>query len=285
MFLGQIVAISVASNLFYIAILLHPLGATSTASASATSDSTEKEVIERTPPPALQVPFLSVWLPILASLATIIVSPYVSGTEYFLPNLLVMHALLMVPLLVTKGYSSPKAAESPQAGNLYLTITFVSLAIRLWTQGPIIAPYFSTLLSFPSDLALPSVTIPSYASILETLKTLPPPSHITSHISTTLSPILSEYILFPTYYLISDIIATLYAHPAQSSIGFDIVWTSASFLLWTAVDPTRSQKGTGNARAKSVVGSLWNGIHRTAALAIVSVGVSAGGYWGALEGM
>ncbi|CAL1697121.1 unnamed protein product [Somion occarium] len=32
--------------------------------------------------------------------------------------------------------------------------------------------------------------------------------------------------------------ATLYSHPAQSSIGWDVVWTSISFLTWIALDHT-----------------------------------------------
>jgi len=30
---------------------------------------------------------------------------------------------------------------------------------------------------------------------------------------------------------------TLYSHPAQSSIGWDVIWTTASFLIWEFMRP------------------------------------------------
>jgi hypothetical protein len=83
MLLGQLVAISVATNLFFLALV--PLAKKRTRAA---------------PPAGARSSVPSVlWLSVLASLVTVSLVPHSLQHDYFLANLLVMHALLVLPLL------------------------------------------------------------------------------------------------------------------------------------------------------------------------------------------
>ena len=39
--------------------------------------------------------------------------------------------------------------------------------------------------------------------------------------------------------IFKEVWAVLYSHPAQSSIGWDIIWTSLSFIAWIFLRPPR----------------------------------------------
>jgi len=168
MLLGQLVAISVASNLFYIAILM------------VAWKPRPKDVLHASP---------WVWLPIFLSLGTIWRSPVVAGTDQFLPNLLMMHFLLIIPLLPHPQATSANPITSWGISStwLYAIVGSASLVIRLRTLREYWA--FSC------------------------------PANVTSCI-TLVIPRLWE---------------TLHSHPAQSSIGWDVVWTSISFVLYSAL--------------------------------------------------
>ena len=84
MLLGQVVAISVAANLFYVALVLYTVPAT-TPTTKPSSKSPESAP-------------LTLWLSVLASLVTVVLSPYTSPST-FLPNLLTMHTLIIIPLV------------------------------------------------------------------------------------------------------------------------------------------------------------------------------------------
>ncbi|KAF7303690.1 hypothetical protein MIND_00598400 [Mycena indigotica] len=154
MLLGQLVAISVASNLFYLALALSP------------SHPRQHGPRQRAP--------LTLWLPVVLSLITVAASPF-TDTKTFLPNLLVMHALTMIPLLFPTHKSS-SGVVTIQA--LYSQIAFVSIFLSAFAG-------FSAF----SDSA-------SFSQVMQ------------------------------------SIWATLHEHPAQSSIGWDVVWTSLSLLVW-----------------------------------------------------
>ncbi|KAK0472761.1 hypothetical protein IW261DRAFT_1506779 [Armillaria novae-zelandiae] len=151
MLLGQVVAISVAANLFHLAILLSP--------------QYSKPKPRGTAPPIL-------WVPVICSLLNVFISPF-TNEETFLPNLLAMHAVLMLPLLL------------PPAGRSF-SISYSSL--------------YSIILI--SAVVMRSKT--TYLAISETD--------------------------FPSF-LISAF-ETLHSHPAQSSIGYDVVWSTISFVAW-----------------------------------------------------
>jgi hypothetical protein len=206
MLLGQLVAISVASNLFYLAVLLHaPLAA----SSSPSWDSKQ----------AHHSPVITVWLPILFSLRTIYETPAASGTNHFLPNLLIMHALLIIPLVVKTTSSSPFSTWS-STKHLYAATVAVSFYIRARTVLP--------LVSTAGPPFIPSI------------------DHIKK--------------------LADSLIETLYLHPAQSSIGFDVVWTTISFLTWCLLEP-HTKKGV----LRRIIGTL----SMLVACLVVSVGVVA----------
>lgn len=159
MLLGQVVAISVASNLFYYAI------ASSIPAKTTTSKATTVAPV--------------VWLSVLLSFGTIAYSPY-STDATFLPNLLVMHALLIVPLVFSPY---PWRSWNMKLRTLYHTIAVASLVLHL------------------------KATVTAVTALSGHERT---PSGIVHAITNT-----------------------LYYHPAQSSIGWDIVWTSVSFVVWT----------------------------------------------------
>lgn len=222
MLLGQLVAISVASNLFYAAIVLQtsrpltPQKPSSSKKASVTKrlkvTETEAESIDIDSTP---LPILTLWAPVLLSLYTIYTTPNYSGTSLFLPNLLLMHALLVIPLIPPFS-KSPQSYSVKQKGglsawttlpNLYTAIACISALIRARTLLPLIG-------SSPSSTYYGS--LPLFERI--------------TNVSQDLLEILLNF------------------HPAQSSIGFDVVWTSVSFLIWAGFD----ERTKGNRVVESV---------------------------------
>jgi hypothetical protein len=150
MLFGQLVAISVASNLFFLAL-------------PRKSEMKPRASTQETVPPVL-------WLSVLASLLTVFLVPHSLRHDYFLLNLLIMHALLVIPLL--------RPVTSARAGRLH---------IRTRTLYQLI-----TLLAAIARLR------------------------------TGLSMMTGRSMLW----------AVLRSHPAQASIGWDVVWTTISFLRW-----------------------------------------------------
>lgn len=153
MLLGQLVAISVASNLFYIALLLS----------------------QPSPLPKSSRANPRLWLSVLISLLSVAMSPF-TDERTFLPNLLVMHALLILPLLWT---SKSPSLFSLHTGTLYLIIFLISAAIRARTV--------LAAMVFSND-----------------------------------SPFATAW-------------SILHSHPAQSSIGWDVIWSTLSFITWSGL--------------------------------------------------
>jgi hypothetical protein len=189
MLLGQLVAVSAASNLFYLALSL-----------------------SRTPPslsPRSATPALYVCA--IFSLVSVSLSPF-TNQYTFLPNLLVMHALAIFPFLPTR-LSSPKFLVT--ISSLYGIITVIAAAFRVRTT--VIA-----VLSLPAHARSP---IGFFTSALE----------------------------------------ILYSNPAQASIGWDVIWTSVSFIVWTLARPSRKGGESGIMEAPVLA----------VATSLVSVGVTA----------
>ena len=173
MLLGQLVAVSVASNLFYLALFL----------ASTWQSPPSSRNIPKTTP-------LYVSLPVLISLLTVAVSPF-TDEHTFLPNLLIMHGLLVVPLLPFLSYPVKSTRFSINIRTLYILITIIALVLRTKTI----------------HIAIGSLTPTSNVSDL-------------------------------TRVFNKAIYETLYSHPAQSSIGWDVLWTTASLFVWLLIGPT-----------------------------------------------
>lgn len=164
MLLGQLVAISVASNLFYLAICL----------------STPRSRSEKSNSSLLAPPIL--WISVLLSLITVGVSPLTSERT-FLPNLLLMHALLFVPFMSNPTPNlAGKNGFSIKIRTLYGITTVLVLVLRLRT-------------------------------ILSAL------SYIPQEAKTLKMVVVMAW-------------RVLHSHPAQSSIGWDVVWTTISFFVW-----------------------------------------------------
>ncbi|KAF9048468.1 hypothetical protein BJ165DRAFT_1020954 [Panaeolus papilionaceus] len=172
MLLGQLVAISVASNLFYLALL-----------------------VSKPPPMRSKRTTVNprVWISVLLSLATVAVSPFTSNRS-FLPNLLIMHTLIFISILPNYSPIATTAPQQPyslRVSTLYRIVFLVSAVIRMRTAR---------------------VAVSYLASTRPTNKV----------------------------HMVSAAMSVLYSHPAMSSIGWDVIWTSLSFIIWILVQPTRS---------------------------------------------
>ncbi|KAF9475107.1 hypothetical protein BDN70DRAFT_884113 [Pholiota conissans] len=167
MLLGQIVAISVASNLFCLALILSP---ESTTKNSKNSKAKPRQIHAG---PKL-------WISVLLSLITVAYTPY-STEKTFLPNLLVMHGLLFIPLVSLTDAPSPYSIATR---SLYRLIHIASVLIHLRT-------------------VVGAVFFLNYAT----------------H-NAPKQPLIAAWLV-------------LHSNPAQSSIGWDVVWTTISFITWT----------------------------------------------------
>lgn len=198
MLLGQVVAISVAINLFHLHLFLLDM-------APHQSTNKSHQVTGNNSPMGLLVY-------ITLSCITVWTSPAVSGTPLFLPNLLVMHALLVYCVTPWTLVSHNQARTVPTKW-IYWFVAMASLALRARTTRATIG-------------SLPTSVVPA-----GTLRLL--------------------------WY-------TLHEHPAQSSIGYDVVHVTLGFLVW---------------RMLRVAGSVWQGrpveTLSIVSLAPLSVGVAA----------
>ncbi|THU98956.1 hypothetical protein K435DRAFT_795244 [Dendrothele bispora CBS 962.96] len=170
MLLGQLVAISVASNLFYLALSLSP-----------------HNPVEKRSQPLRAKPIL--WISIFTSLFTVAYTPYTSEKTFF-PNLLVMHVMLTIPLIyvsLRKYSSNPSERFTTSFKTLYAFIFIFASLIRIRT---VIAAFQA---------------VPYYTDVRSVVNLMP---------------------------LVGALWETLHSHPAQSSIGWDAVWTSGSFVIW-----------------------------------------------------
>ncbi|KAG2199986.1 hypothetical protein INT47_000336, partial [Mucor saturninus] len=100
MILGQVVAISVASSLFFAVMLVYPSGF-------------HQNVSKRL--------LWTLGASTVGGIITVIISPYVASTGEFMPNLLVMHILLIFPL------ASKKFIYMPQFGSISTPLIIITL--------------------------------------------------------------------------------------------------------------------------------------------------------------
>ncbi|KAF9006798.1 hypothetical protein BDZ89DRAFT_1095413 [Hymenopellis radicata] len=159
MLLGQLVAISVASSLFYLAIILSP-----------------RQRGYKPLEPSLAPPVL--WVSTFIALACVFRSPYTDESAFLL-NLLVMHGLIVVPLFFV---NSAKMAFWIPVESLYGMYLLAAVTMRIKT------------------------TAAAWESSGSGAKFL------------------------------MDAWSTLHSHPAQSSIGYDVVWTTMSFMAWSILE-------------------------------------------------
>ena len=181
MVLGQLVAISVATNLFFLTLVI---------------TSQTKEQKKGTRSTSISPPFL--WFSVLAALVTVGLSPYTTE-KTFLPNLLVMHVLLVLPLLpFTYDICSQL---SIRIKTLYILTALVSHVLRVHT------------------------TVIAYDSLPEDAQSV------------------SGFL--------SSAWTVLHSHPAQSSIGWDVIWTTISVIVWFVLAPLSDSPAAPPATAKT----------------------------------
>ncbi|KAJ7708578.1 hypothetical protein B0H16DRAFT_1632244 [Mycena metata] len=162
MLLGQFVTISVASSLFYLAL----------------------------PWNVLSLAPVALWLLVLLSLGTVAMSPFTSERS-FLPNLLLMHTFIILPLLVpdrlfplAQASAETKSRFGISLKTLYMIVFSAALVLHARATGQAAGdPPVSV-----RDLALKAWNV-------------------------------------------------LHSHPAQSSIGWDVIWTSILFVVWLILHP------------------------------------------------
>jgi hypothetical protein len=178
MLLGQVVAISVASSLFYLAVAISPVPKT------ASKDNKENKSLKASP---------LLWLCVLLSFLTVAYSPF-TDERTFLPNLLVMHALLIIPLLFPSFMEGSKLGTP--SSPLYSACCIISSLLHLnATRNALILN----------------------ASINA------PARHLTSTIAN---------VTFTALSFLRELWATLHSHPAQASVGWDVIWTTVAFVAW-----------------------------------------------------
>jgi len=177
MVLGQLVAISVAWSLFNLALVV-----------------TSRQKSNRQRP--TKIP-LTLSIPVILSLLTVSLSPY-TNAQTFLPNLLAMHALLVLPLLPPLSLFNPTLL-APEGTSFYTLIAIISTILRLRTNwkalsvlGVTSSPFFSY--KHPADLGTLMWNAPGV--------------------------------------VFEAAIKALHSHPAQASIGWDVIWTSFIWLVW-----------------------------------------------------
>lgn len=175
MVLGQTVAISVASSLFYLAVAYR------TVKPIPIPSKKDDDNVNAVLPPTANETEAPAQLTISVLLALLLVS-ITPPTESpnFLPNLLAFHGLIIVPLLPPFLQTDfPKALKIP-VSSVYFAIIALALVFRLQ----------STIAALAS---LPEASLGG---------------------------------------LISGLVDTLHSHPAQASIGWDVIWTTVAFGTW-----------------------------------------------------
>lgn len=159
MLLGQVVAISFAACLFFAVMACLPIRPTGTV--------------------AFNAPITAICAVI--GMVTVVVSPFVATGSGFMPNLMLMHAVLVVPLLLPNNWLHPFTVRQSRALG----------AIYLFSAG-------ANFVNFLQQLIPAIVTAKGQ--------------------------------------LIPEMIRVFISHPAQSSIGYDILCVNVFCATWMILD-------------------------------------------------
>lgn len=184
MIIAQVVAVSMASSLFFLALSLRTAEPKPILAKKNDDDinsvllpsEIEAEVSAQT------------IIPILLGLFTISICPSPASPD-FLPIILIFHGLLLIPVLPLPFQTSqPRFLNMPTI-TVYFAVTALSLVLRMQ----------STL---AAAVSLQEIGILEFAA--------------------------AEY-------------EVLSSHPAMATFGWDTIWTTASFLIWTTLGDGSSQ--------------------------------------------
>ncbi|BGP55157.1 hypothetical protein JCM8202_002784 [Rhodotorula sphaerocarpa] len=175
MLLGQLVAVSFAQSLFFAAIV------SAAAMHAENAHPVQKQKAQGS---------LGILAAILIATASSVFVPQTVGDWRFLPNLLAMHLLIVLPFI--PAIAKRDRPTSPRMSRLYLNFAFIAMRFQV--------PVAMQLLSDGQPLSLELV-----------------------------------YSRLPQFYLYAW--EVMNAHPAQTSISWDVIFTSISaltYLIWSS---------------------------------------------------
>lgn len=208
MLLGQIVAISFAQSLFFIAASLFP------SDAAATSTNKKKGRARRETSSGLYNITCSIWYMTVIAMVFFPVAmiPAWIHTPRFLSLLAIPHiALMLLPIAETFLFplssSGPCGAPSRRAINLHNgTIAVLGGLLQMRT-------------------------------VMAALKDTSLNKHLHCHSAVFSNPVLnlSYRSLFTPQ--VWDLVTSLYDHPASTSVGWDVLLCSVNYLIWRYVRP------------------------------------------------
>ncbi|KAL0062964.1 hypothetical protein AAF712_010095 [Marasmius tenuissimus] len=182
MLLGQLVAVAVPANLFYLALVL--------SGRKFRYEYWKHQPIAQKAPPVL-------WISILLSLMTVVYLPY-TNSNTFLPNLLLMHALIVIPFLIASGVNGT-GPFAISYNKFYIILVSVISGLRgATTWGAVVGAE-------------------GFAGI----------------------------------------VSALHSHPGQATIGWDVIWSTTSFIVWTCLDQGVSKAPFSAVFLSAGVASSW----------------------------
>lgn len=208
MLLGQIVAISFAQSLFYLAVLLYrPVAASKKRNSQALW----------TPHPSLEV------LPLMISLLSTAIVPYIPHTPYFLPVLIVPHLLLFIPAILNPRIL-PKGLGTVHRSSEAATKRYI--AIFKWLLGIALLLHAKATYLMLTDNSLVPLRRAADSCAFEK--------------SQGMSSGPWE-----------RLIGTIFEHPAVSSVSWDVVFCTVEFVSWAAIHGFSAKQILGEAAVES----------------------------------
>lgn len=217
MLLGQLVAISFAMNLFFQAVLLHPIQSTASSSVMTTKsktrdqqDKSKASMADRKPP--LWVPWSSIyWLILGLTFISTGMTCVSAGQEYFLLLLAVPHLLLLLPPVLHSLLPSKLG--------------------RIQPDSPTYNSYYDLKLAVTMVLGIAFEAVALYTALNGTL---PATRHLHRHSNVHTYP-GQQALELGTESPWQNLWGSLWDHPAVSSVGWDSILCTASFATWMLI--------------------------------------------------
>jgi Terpene cyclase DEP1 len=184
MIIAQVVAVSTASSLFFLALSLR-----TSEPKPIPSKKNDDDIKSVLPPSEIEAEVSAqTIIPILLGLFAISICPAPTSPD-FIPIILILHGLLLIPVLPLPFQTNqPRFLNMPTI-TVYFAVTALSLVLRMQSTLAV-------------AVSLPKIGILEFAA--------------------------AAY-------------ETLGSHPAMATLGWDTIWTTASFLIWTILGDGSSQ--------------------------------------------